>query len=336
MIYALLWLLPITDPVGIKLDRFLSDEELFPGGFSGCVIVASQGEVLLEKAYGIADANRGRPVRATDLWDWASAAKQFTAAAILKLEMQGKLGLSDSLVEHFPNGPEDLSPITIHHLLSHTSGLTTPSPEGLDLHDREAVLERLLNAPISTDPGTQWKYSNTSYMILAGLVEVASGMSFETYLHKYLFEPASMKTAVLLGESTLISECVPREEWGRGRQFPDGERLSWAYRGAGGVFASVHDMYLWDQALRSDLVLSQTARKKFYTIVANDYALGWRVRQEGNQTEVYHAGSVGKFVTIFLRRLEQDVVIAIAYNCPAISDPEWIARDLAEIAVTSR
>jgi hypothetical protein len=91
-------------------------------------------------------------------------------------------------------------------------------------------------------------------------------------------------------------------------------------------------MYLWDRALRSDLVLSEAARKKFYTIVANDYALGWRVRKEGNQTEVYHAGSVGKFVTMYLPRLEQDVVIAIAYNCPAISDPEWIARDPAEIA----
>jgi CubicO group peptidase (beta-lactamase class C family) len=199
---------PVVDgPVGTALDEFF--KRAVAHGFSGCVLVAVDDHVILHHAYGLADRDAGGtgvPVNLRTRFDVGSISKQFTAAAALRLVMQGKLSLDEPIVRWFDVETLGLIParnrtITLKHLLSHTSGMPRQFDlSGVDMNDRDAVVANLLGREFSRPPGRTHMYSNANYFILAAVIERASGMPFERAVHELVFEPAGLKDTMFCGE----------------------------------------------------------------------------------------------------------------------------------------
>jgi CubicO group peptidase (beta-lactamase class C family) len=319
----------VSGDLGARLDAWLRASE-----FKGGVLVARKGEIVLRKGYALADRENGIPYGPETVFTVGSITKQFTAAAILKLEMQKKLSIHDKLSRFFPKAPEDKAGITLLQMLSHTSGL----PRGFDPAWKwdpascQSLFDLALSLPLANKPGAKFEYNNMPYGFLGALVEEQSGKSFEDFCCEMLFDPAGMKSASFIGHERLDAARVPKSERGTGNFFPYGPRLDWGYRGCGGAMASVHDMFLWDRALRGDKLLSKAAKSELYTPVLSGYALGWYVGQDVKSTRVEHGGDTRATSCYFGRWLEEDLVVAIAYTYKPAVDKFTTGRALAQIA----
>jgi CubicO group peptidase (beta-lactamase class C family) len=322
---------------GKELDALVRTFDPHGGGFSGVVLVARDGRILLEQGYGVPDAATGRALDAGSLWDWASIAKQFTAAAVLKLVDRQLLSLDDPLPRHWPDVPPDKRGITVRQLLNHTSGL----PGGyrrewtFDRQRRESLERLVLGLPLASEPGTRFAYSNLGYAFAATLVERVAGESFDEFCVAELFRPAGMVDAAPIGWDGIDLERVPRIARGTGftdrpagHRFAYGNTLGWGYRGCGGVVATVHDMLAWDQALRGTDVLSAAAKRELHTVGKEGYALGWRVQRLPCGRAAYHSGSVYGVLSTYYRLLDRDACVALACNYLPKANPEELAKQL--------
>lgn len=180
---------------GKRLDRYLT--RLTPFGFAGVVLVAENGQVALSKGYGLANQAKQVPNTPETILGILSVSKQFTAAAIMTLEMQGKLHTSDPVAIHLSNVPEDKRGITIHHLLTHTSGIVSGSARYFEDRSREGIVRVAFAEPLAFKPGESFLYSNIGYALAATIVEEVSGESFDQYLQEHLFGPAGMQNTGL-------------------------------------------------------------------------------------------------------------------------------------------
>jgi CubicO group peptidase (beta-lactamase class C family) len=322
---------------GALLDRYVSDPQLVKEGLSGVVLVAKGEELLLEKGYGWLDAERKVPMPANAQVDWCSVSKQFTAACVLRLVLAKKLRLDDPLTRFFPKAPADKAKVTLRHLLNHTSGIDPGKDwSKVDPWSRESVAAKVLSAGFASPPGEKWEYSNAAYFLVAAIVEKVTGKPFERVMRDEVFGPAGMSDSGLIGDPQVDLARVPREDRGLGDQYAYGPRLSWGYRGAGGVVATVRDLWKWDRALRGEKVLPAALRKEYYQPALEGYALGWEVRNENGRTRYQHSGHTGKLVTYYLRILEDEIVVAIACNGEPSVHVAVLASNLAAIARTGK
>jgi CubicO group peptidase (beta-lactamase class C family) len=313
----------VKGPLGTELDRYLS--ALAGYGYSGSALVAQHGEVILDKGYGLADRAHGTPFTADTLFDIASISKPFTAAAVLRLEMQGKLKVEDKLSRFFPNVPPDKAGITIHQLLTHTAGfLETLGPEYQPL-TRKAFLKQLFATPLRHPPGGKFFYSNAGYSLLAAVVEVASGRSFGEFLRDEVFLPAGMRHSGYLldvaDRKRLAHGYMGSNDWGTSLdhpQAPDGPW--WNLRGNGGILTTTGDLYRWHVALQGNAVLSAAEREKYQHPNVREtkaeypqYAYGWSVSKSPTGHWKYsHVGGNSTFQSDYRRFPEDGAVIAIA------------------------
>ena len=313
------------DPVGAELDRYLA--RLAAYGYSGSVLVARGGRVMLHQGYGLADRARRRPYTAETLFDLASISKQFTAAAILALEMAGKLRVEDPLGKFFPGAPADKAAITLHQLLTHTSGLRDTFGEEYEAVTREELLRRVFASRLLGPPGRRYRYSNGGYSVLAAVVEVASGRTYDDYLRGRLFGPAGMRhTGFRLPApalALLAHGYTADGDWGTPLDHPwapDGPY--WDLRGNGGILTSTGDLYRWHLALAGDAVLARPQREKYIRPYVSegrwahtDYGYGWSVgKSPTGKLEVSHIGGNGAFESDFRRYLGDDAVIVLSGN----------------------
>jgi len=247
-------------------------------GFSGAVLVAKGGKVILQSGYGLADRENNIPVRKETVFDIGSITKRFTKAAILKLEEQGKLRRSYTLNNFFDDIPEDKAGITVKQVLAHTAGFheyhdTTGDFEEMD---RAQALKTILNQKLLFKPGDQEAYSNSGYTLLAAIIELSSKQSYQSFLEKYLFKPAGMNRTgfyrdslwkedeVAIGyESKTIGEKNSPYYW---------PHMTWALIGGGGMVSSVGDLYKWIQALEAGKILSGKTKEKMYDPQGNPMA----------------------------------------------------------------
>ena len=325
----------VKGELGKMLEKtFLQKKHYPPEGPSGIVLVAKGGEILLAKGYGVFDEKKQLPMRADSIWDWASVSKQWTAAAILKLEMQKKIGVDWPLTKVYAEAPKDKAGVTIKHLLDHTSGIQH-DPDfralGVNPFDRDAVVRAILALPMRSAPGSKWEYSNVAYFLLGAVIEKVSGKSYESYMIDEIFRPAGMKDASIIGDPSLDLKRVPNDKRGQSAPFAYGPKLSWGYRGAGAVMASARDVVAWDRALRGKKLLSEEAKKKLFAPGANDYALGWFVKKEGDRTAASHTGAVGEIKTGLWRGLDEDIVCAVAFNMTPLTYSTKICEELADV-----
>lgn len=304
------------------------DDFLTAAGVTGGVLIAKNGEVILRKGYGWANEERRIPMTTKSVFDIGSVTKQFTATAILKLEEQRKLKVTDPITKFFKDVPEDKRNITIHQLLSHTGGFSH-DVETAKFPTRDEMVGATLNSKLKLKPGEKWAYSNAGYSLLAAIIEIVSGMPFENYLRKYLWSPAGMhKTGNLIprfSQNELAQGYDISGKLGLSQDlWWDKNGPPWTGRGAGYVLSTLEDLYKWHLALESDNILSKESKRKLYTPYAPfkdrkegwhqaaswNYGYGWAIFKTPRGTRlIEHTGGNSIVSTDFLRYVDEDVVI---------------------------
>jgi CubicO group peptidase (beta-lactamase class C family) len=316
---------PSADPdharIAARADEYLS--RLVPFGFSGSALVAVGDRVVFDKAYGWADRTNHVANTTTTLFDVGSLGKQFTAAAVLKLEMMGKLSTSDPIGKHLAGVPADKQAITIHHLLTHTSGLTQANNilAGESFTDRDARVRQLLAAPLRFEPGKQFEYNNAGYTLAAAIVELASGQSYQRFVYEQLLAPAGMTRTGF----HVPGHPIPGWEKQTIARLYDGPQengspygrvaFTWFVAGAGGFLTTPGDLFKWHLALSGDRILSAEAKRKLYTPNLGGYAYGWSVRTGSYGKVIGHGGGTTMGTGAYLERFtDAGVTIAFAMN----------------------
>ena len=314
---------------GVNIDRYLSAMEAF--GFSGAIIVSEGDEVVLRKGYGLADRESRRPYKPNTIQTSASITKQFTGAAILLLESRGELSVTDPLTKYFEQVPEEKQDITIHQLLTHSSGLTAGFGDDEDPMDKHTYLAGILAQPLYFDPGTGHAYSNSGYSLLGMIVEQVSGVNYETFLRNELLLPSGMtNTGYVLPDWNPENMAVGYrngETWGLVHKrgwIEDGP--NWVLRANGGLHTTVEDMGKWLKTVQGLGVLDEDAAKRWTTgyEIENDgfseYGYGWRVFDHNRWGKVItHGGSNLIFEADFVWLPEKDFFFYIQGNTSMVT-----------------
>ena len=309
---------PASDKAATAIDDYLAALTEF--GFSGAVLLAKDGRQVLHKGYGFANAAAREPVTTQTVFDIGSLTKQFTAAAIMKLEVAGKLNTSDPLSKHLPGVPTDKSGISLHQLLTHTAGLPMSSGGDYEVSERDETVRRILAAPLQSQRGEAFSYSNPGYSLLAAIIERVSGEPYEVFLRKNLFEPAGMDaTGYRLAKwsnSQLARGYMDARDQGTPLDHQWAETGPyWNLFGNGGMLSTTGDLYKWTQALKDDRILPPAARGKLFTPALKNYAYGWRVADTEHGRHISHGGdSENGFSANFNIYPEKDAVVIVLTN----------------------
>jgi CubicO group peptidase (beta-lactamase class C family) len=287
--------LELEDPAS-KIDKtlnFLTERE----SFTGVVLVARNGEVLLSRGYGLADRDKNLPNTPQTKYRLGSITKQFTAVAILMLQAQNKLTVQDPVCRYIPECPAIWQDITIHHLLTHTSGI----PDFMDLPNYERTratpsaplqtIARFKDKPLDFKPGAKWSYSNSGYILLGYIIEQASGQSYETFLQQNIFEPVQLKnTGYDLNDASLATGYTGFYDHWEKVDYID---ITIPYA-AGGLYSTIEDLYRWDQVLYAEQLIPRDLLNLMFTAQARtpirslSYGYGWFVGQMNNHQLVSH------------------------------------------------
>src|SRR5690606_17438343 len=310
---------PAADPI----DAIMAD---YDGNVPGAaVLVLRDGEPVVRRGYGLADVENGIPVTAQTNFRLASISKAFTAATILLLAEDGLLSVEDPVRKWLPSLPEVADGITIHHLLSHTSGLIDYEdvmPEGLDRQVRDADVLTILEGQdrLYFEPGTEYRYSNSAYALLTLIAEAATGERYADVLRARIFEPLGMDNSVAFedGISTVANRAYGHSlvdgAWERTDQSPTSAVL-----GDGGIYSSLDDMARWDAALYDNRLLSDDTRALAFgnqTQVDVDednvdaYGYGWRL--DGGR--LWHSGETMGFRNVIIRDPEHRTTVLVLTN----------------------
>lgn len=277
-----------------------------PEGSSGTLVAGIGDKMLVCRGWGLADHEALTPAGCDTVYDVMSMTKQFTAAAVLKLQMQGRLRVTDPIGRHLAGVPADKRDITIEHLLTHTSGLIDVLGGDYEPLSRAELLDDALASELRSRPGERYHYSNVGYSLLAVIVEEASGTGYEEYLARELFEPAGMeRTGYVLPEWSPGDVAVEYDADGRpqGRPFEHpwaADGPYWNLRGNGGLLSTAADMFRWQRALLGERVLDAAAKAALFRPRVLEepggdtrYAYGWVVMGSPLGRVQWHDGGNG-------------------------------------------
>lgn len=292
-------------PPAVDLPRVLRGGDV-PEGSSGSLVAVADGEVVACEGWGESDHEAGTPSGCDTVYDIGSVSKQFTAAAVVKLQGQGLLRVTDTLGDHFADVPPDKRDITLRHLLTHTAGLVDALGDDYEPLSRPQMISAALASDLRTAPGARYHYSNLGYSLLAAVVEEASGTSYEAYLADELFAPAGMRhTGYVLPDWDDSDVAVEYDARGRpqGRPYEhpwadDGPY--WNLRGNGGLLSTARDLGRWLLALADDEVLDEAAKAELFRPRVLEqpggetrYAYGWVVAETPLGPVTWHNGGNG-------------------------------------------
>jgi CubicO group peptidase (beta-lactamase class C family) len=302
--------------------------------FTGAVLVAQRGAVLFDRAYG--PANREWDILNTPTTHFriGSITKQFTAVTLLLLEERGKLKLTDAVSMHLPNAPAAWSTITLHHLLTHTSGIPniTSDPEFILWKNQPATPQQMVgrfrDRPLDFAPGDRHAYSNSNYLVLGLIVEKITGRRFGEFLRENVLDPLSLNNTGL--DSNL--EILPRRASGyvrRGGQFFNAPYTDMTVpQAAGAMYSTIHDLWRWAEAIFHDRLLSPASRAKLLTPEKDNYALGVRVTVTQGRRMIDHGGSIAGFSSMLAHYPDEAVTVVVLSNLSTRSTAD-LARQLA-------
>jgi CubicO group peptidase (beta-lactamase class C family) len=297
-----------------------------PASPGASVMVIHRGKVVLAKGYGLANVEENIPCGTNTNFRLASVTKQFTAMAVMILAERKKLSLDERLTDFFPEFPACGGSITVRHLLTHTSGLIDYEdviPKGTEIPVLDRDVLRLLMRQDKTyfPPGTQYRYSNSAYALLALIVEARSGNTFARFLQQNIFGRLRMNHTLAYEQGSSI---VPRRAYGYSPDASGFKRtdqsLTSSVLGDGGVYSSVADLYQWDQALYTDKLVSRKMVKLAFTPGPETdhpdtrYGFGWYVGQYRGLREIWHSGTSLGFTTRIARFPEKRFTVIVLTN----------------------
>jgi len=327
--------------LALALDDYMS--RLPALDVSGALLVAKDGKIVLSKGYGLADREKNKPYTNATVFSTGSITKQFTAAAIMKLQEAGRLSVDDTLDKFFDDVPDDKARISLHHLLTHTSGLEPFLGDDFDTTATRAwIIRAALGSELSSLPGERYEYSNVGYSLLAAVIEIVSERSYEEFLVEEILKPAGLtRTGYTIPDwsgMTIAQGYEGDEPWGTVLDKPwlaDGP--GWNLRGNGGIHSTLVDMYRWHQALLGDRVLNAASRERMFTPFADEgggeshYGYGWSIATTPRNTKVIaHNGGNQVFFADVRRYVDEDVVLIFATNT-ASAGAEWVSEIVPSI-----
>lgn len=305
--------------------------------FSGAVLVAKGDKVLLKKAYGLANVELEVPNKPDTRFHIASLTKQFTAMAIMQLEERGLLSLNDPISKYLPDFPKPVADkVTIHHLLSHTGGLNSffddePNPSRFrQKMSLEQVIDLFKDKPLEFEPGAKFKYSDSGYILLTAIIEKVAKTTWDRYLDENIFQPLGMKNTGYSSRENILKNRAYGHDAG-GKELLNAEPVDISVAlGAGALYSTVGDLYLWDRALYTDKLVKKNTVQKIFTPVKNNYGYGWVIDEVAGHKRTWHNGGYPGYNSNITRLISDDVCIVVLGNqFPSSADA--IARDLAAI-----
>jgi CubicO group peptidase (beta-lactamase class C family) len=299
------------------------------------VAVVRDGRIIKAAGYGLANVELNVPVTPATIFQAGSTGKQFLATAILLLAEEGKLSLDDSITKYFPEAPAWWKPITIRHLLAHTSGLPDVWGESdsrgmyanalLDMR-RDYTEDELLRAFIklrpSSKPGEKWEYCNTGYQILGFLIRRLTGKSHSDFMRERVFQPLGMDTARVISESDII----PNRS--NGYMIVNGELKNQEWiapslntTADGPYYMTVLDLAKWDASLYTEKILKRASLEQMWTTQAKlnsgktyPYGLGWFLADVNGHRLMYHTGGNQGFFVNISRYTDDRLTIIVMNN----------------------
>lgn len=288
--------------------------------FMGSVLVARDGQMLLDKGYGAANLEWQIPDSPQAKFRLGSMTKQFTAASILLLEERGKLKTDDLVKKYMPEAPKAWDRITIYNLLTHTSGIPnfTSFPDYRSSEATPTTPEKLVarfrDKPLDFQPGEKWNYSNSGYVLLGYLIEKISGTTYQDFVEENLFKPLAMNDSGYDSNSAII----PRRAYGYSPG-PNGPvnagyiDMSIPFS-AGALYSTTHDLLKWEQGLFGGKVLSAASSKKMTTPFKQNYACGLMVRTVNGHRDFEHAGGIEGFNTDMAYYPDDKLTVVVLAN----------------------
>ncbi len=311
---------------GVPADRSKEIDNLMStlyerGQFNGVILVAEQGKIIYRKAFGKANFRTGTDLTSETPSDIGSVTKQFTAMAIMILAERNKLNYDDYISKYIPEFSRSphVSKITLRHLLTHTSGIPDYGDLGIDDSGLTpkglfaAILER---EELLSKPGQKYRYSNPGYSLLAIAVERVSGRPFGDFLEQEIFKPIGMSNTFVY-DSRLKRNAQTAVGYDQFGQVDDSEPT--AIPGDGGIFSTVDDLFLWDQALYTEKLVRQSTLSAAFTPGKveegnSTYGFGWNVAGNGGDKYVWHTGSHAGFRAFIERRLTERTTVIMLTN----------------------
>lgn len=324
-------------PHGRELNRFVQDS--LPYRFSGVVLVAQKGRVVLHGAYGFADPRNCTPSDTTNAYWIGSLSKQFAAAAVMRLAEDTLLDVSASIADYVPGVPADKRDITLHHLMTHTSGL--PNLYSVDgVSERDQAVATILGQDLERRPGMAYGYSNEAYSLIAAIIETASGSTFETYLNEELLQPLGLTGVALAGDSARWNSLdVAKRAIGAPKSGPPQNWESdWGYKGATGVLATASDLRTWFDAIWGGHVLNQAGTDALFSPQIGtrreglSYGYGWyHLVLDSGRVSTLHTGD-DDFIghNSSLRWVQPDSLFVLVLSNSGYFEDQSVASQLAD------
>jgi CubicO group peptidase (beta-lactamase class C family) len=274
--------------------------------FNGTVLVMQKGKAIYKKAFGMADREWNIPNTPETKFRIGSVTKQFTAACILQLAEQGKLGLDDKLSKYIPDYPKGDS-ITVHMLLNHTSGIKNYTdipqfwPKAILPLSHDSMIALFKNKPLDFSPGTKWSYSNSGYFLLGVIVEKASGKNFSDYLLENVIKKIGLKNTLMDNLDSVLTYRA--KGYGKNRRGVWQHAMPISMEGpysAGAMVSTVDDLYLWTKALHNNQVLSAASTQKMLTPYKDNYGYGIGIDSLKTHRRVSHNGGIPGFASYLM------------------------------------
>jgi len=298
-----------------KLDELLTAYAKL-NKFNGSVLVAKQGNVLLQKGYGVKSAADRSVNDAGTKFQIASITKQFTAAVILKLVELKKMSLTDKLSKYytgFTNGDS----ISIEQLLTHTSGIRnfTEEDSSIERTNEQQMVAYLKKLKPDFAPGTSWHYSNSGYVMLGYIIQKVSGMSYYEAVRKYIFTPLQMNNSGFDFATATNNKATGYNVLNDSIQQPAAVTDSTVPFAAGAIYSTVNDMYQWHLGLQQYKIVNKPLMDKAYIpCTKSNYGYGWQIDSLFGRRILSHGGAISGFGSNFARMPEDDICIVLLSN----------------------
>ncbi len=318
---ALVLLLTLTSAVHAdNVDDYIKREmerQHVPGV---SVVVIKDGKVIKSQGYGLANVELSVPARPDTVYKIGSVSKQFIATGILLLVQDGKISLDDPISKFLDETPETWKPITIRHLLTHTSGIVREAPgfDPLKIQKDADVIKTAYSLPLRFAPGEKHEYCNVGYFSLAEIISKVSGKPWPDFLHERVFAPLGMNAT----RTTNMTEMVPNRAngyvWRNGKL--QNASIYFALRPSGSLLSTVLDLAKWDAALDSGKVLTRaTLDQAWAPVKLNNgttypYGFGWHLTPLAGHKRINHGGSLPGFRSQMVRFADDKVTVIVLTN----------------------
>jgi CubicO group peptidase (beta-lactamase class C family) len=326
---------PTAQEIAARADEYVT-AAMRVNRFSGSVLVARDGRPLIKKGYGMANYELDVANTPQTVFRIGSLTKAFTATAVMMLQERGKLRIDDPICSHLSDCPAAWQPVTIKHLLMHTSGILSftelpdyPKTMALGVtHDSQ--IAKFRDKPLEFNPGEKYKYSNSGYYLLGVIIERVSGRPYADFLQENIFQPAGMASSGYDSSRRIIKNRASgytTQSESLVNALPIDMSIPFA---AGAVISTAEDLLRWDQALYTEKLLSRKSFDEMFTPSKEERGYGWAIRRRFERQVIEHDGGVNGF-SASLSRFPADRVVVIVLGNNATVASRTIANDLSAI-----